>query len=99
MTERIKVGGMPPPNESRRLVDWDAVAEALREHPHEAVLLPQFTSTESAMSVLATVNRPEGTVRALRELGGKVIAQMRNSKGLVGRRRRGDVWLTWHPEE
>lgn len=93
----MKVGNMPGRAKRRTLTDWSAVARNLAEHPGEAVLIDDFTDTESVMSILTSVNGKRG-IDALNALGGTVRAQMRDTRVTAGRGRRGDVWLTWFPE-
>lgn len=93
----MKVGDMPRRRIGRSITDWNALAAVLAEHPGEAVLIDDFTDTESVMSILTSINRKRG-VDALNALGGNVRAQMRNTRATAGRGRRGDVWVTWNPE-
>lgn len=93
----MKVGNMPRRRIGRSITDWEALAKILAEHPGEAVLIDDFTDTESVMSILTSINRKRG-VDALNALGGRVHAQMRNTRATAGRGRRGDVWVTWFPQ-
>lgn len=92
----MKVGGKPRRASREALVNWSDVAAALKHRPLEDVLLPEFTGTKRVLSILPTVN--QGQVRALRELGGVVVASARNTRSsIAGGQRVGDVWLRWDP--
>lgn len=94
----MKVGNMPNKAVRRSLTNWSALAAVLTEHPGEAVLIDDFTDTESVMSILTSINSKRG-IDSLNALGGTVRAQMRNTRATAGRGRRGDVWVTWTPSD
>lgn len=92
----MKVGGKPNENKKDFRVDWESVADRLREHPGEDVLLDEFVDTSRVRALSNSVR--QGDIVALFELGGVVFPSMRNSRSIGGSRRRGDVWLRWEPD-
>ncbi len=97
-----QVGGMPGKGygASANVRRWDTIAESLRAHPGEPILLPEFTATDKVEALQIQVNYEDCPV-ALRDLGGAVKAFIRNSQVVVkdnGKKgRRGDLWLLWLP--
>ena len=88
---------MPAPQSVRGLPMWVGLAEELRKHPGETILIEAFTDTPRLRSLMTIINQQLNPT--LKTLGGRVRAHMRNSyRDGVGVRR-GDLWVVWHPEE
>ncbi len=91
-----QVGGMPRPSGGEGQTLWASLADQLRAHPNEAILITEFTDTPRLRSLMTSIN--QGYVNVLADMPGTVKAHMRGSYIDRAGIRRGDLWVIWHTE-
>lgn len=94
----MKIGNAPAARTQPWAVDWQGVADTLRRHPEEDVLLDEFNLEDTPRLRGMYVSVRAGEIGKLAELGGVVVPMARNSRIMEGNRKRGDLWLRWVPD-
>ena len=94
----MKIGNVPAARTQPWAVDWQAVADVLKQHPNKDLLLEEHNLEDTPRLRGLYVSVRAGEIGKLADLGGVVTATARNSRTTDGLRKRGDLWLRWEPD-